>query len=158
MVAKSGEALSGGNPESIQPGENSIYLNSSYYTLCDGSNGACAGVNGLSGCSNSATDQAAWVNLNGYNTLVASGGCSCGTINASDLPDFACGDSVIVTDQCTQKSETVYITDSATVPCSCQDFCSAGTFMRAMDMTEGTFKYFENGSTAQGVIPILLEY
>jgi len=138
----------------IQPGENSMYLNASYYTLCDGSNGACAGVNGLPGCSNTATNQAAWVNLNGYNTL----SCTCGNISSSDLPSFTCGNQVIVTDQCTLNSETVIITDSATVPCSCQDICSVGTLMRAMDMTEGTFKYFENGSTARGVIPILLEW
>jgi len=142
------------NANLTAPGYHSIYLSSSYYTLCNGSNGACAGENGLPGCSNSASNQAAWVNLNGVNTL----SCSCGSVESSDLPSFSCGNEVIVTDLCTDITETITITDSATVPCVCESNCSNGPFMRAMDMTEGTFKYFESGSIVRGHIPILLQY
>lgn len=135
------------------PSGQSISVTSSYYTLCNGSNGACAGVNGLSGCSNSSSDQAAWVNLNGNNTL----SCSC-NVSSSNLPVFSCNDLVTVRDWCTDNEKNIYITDSATVPCKCENQCSQGNLLRAMDMTEATFKYFENGSTSRGFIPITIYY
>ncbi len=98
------------------PGYKSIYVNSSYYTLCDGSNGACAGVNGLSGCSNSAGDQAAWVNLNGDNL---DSGCTCDGFSGTEIPSFSCDDHIIVTDLCTGNEETVIVTDHASLGSWC---------------------------------------
>lgn len=128
-----------------------INISASYYTSCDGTNGACGD------CSNTKL-QCAWAFINGvnavFNTCGADTCCSSDSPCADALPELACGDTLTVTDLCTNKAATITIADSGPYVCVCELGCTYNySLLRAMDLTEAAFNYLQ-GSTSAGHIPV----
>lgn len=127
-----------------------ITVSSSYYTLCDGSNGACGD------CNNNYM-QAAWANLSGFGNLEPYN-CTCNGFNGRNLPAFSCNQRVSVKDICNGTIADVTITDhDSPGGCYCDHDCNGYyAVLRAMDMTEAAFAYFQ--SLTVGLIGVTVTY